>query len=145
MVIYKAGVATGDGLEFVLSDATVDRYGDIIEPDGWDLRNFKKNPIALFGHMSSFPIGNWTDLRVEGGKLIGRLVLAAKGTSVRLDELIGLVEQRVLRAVSVGFRAIDCTRSTRSSLGAPSATRSRNSSRAAAGLGSINPPDSDPR
>jgi HK97 family phage major capsid protein/HK97 family phage prohead protease len=107
MLIFKAGSATGEGLEFVLSDATVDRYGDIVDPSGWDLKNFKKNPIALFGHSSSFPIGTWTDLRVEGGKLIGRLKLAAQGTSARIDELISLVEQGILRAVSVGFRPLE--------------------------------------
>lgn len=106
MIVHKT-LASGEGLEFVLSDGTVDRYGDIVEPDGWDLRNFKKNPIALFGHNSGFPIGTWSDLRVDGGKLIGRLALAAKGTSDRIDELIGLVEQGILRAVSVGFRPLD--------------------------------------
>ena len=106
-VVRKDGVASGDGLEFVLSDATVDRYGDIVEPGGWDLRNFKRNPIALFGHSAGFPIGTWSDLRVEGAKLIGRLNLAARGTSARLDELIGLVEQGILRAVSVGFRPME--------------------------------------
>lgn len=106
-VVHKEGIAArGDGREFVLSDATVDRYGDVVEPDGWDLRNFKRNPIALFAHQSAFPIGTWADLRVDGGKLVGRLVLAAKGTSARLDELIALVEQGILRAVSVGFRPI---------------------------------------
>lgn len=107
MIVYKAAASNGDGLEFVLSDATVDRMGDIIDPAGWDLRNFKQNPIALFGHSGDFPIGKWADLRVEGGKLVGRLVLAARGTSARIDELIGLVEQGILRAVSVGFRPIE--------------------------------------
>lgn len=106
-VIHKVLASKGDGLEFVLSDATVDRYGDIVEPDGWDLKNFASNPIALFGHASSFPIGTWENVRVEGKKLIGRLKLAARGTSARLDELIGLVEQGVLRAVSVGFAPIE--------------------------------------
>lgn len=106
MIVHKTVAGDGGGLEFVLSDATVDRYGDIVEPDGWDLRSFKKNPIALFGHNSSFPIGKWSDLRVEAGKLIGRLNLAKRGTSYRLDELIGLVEQGILRAVSVGFRPL---------------------------------------
>ncbi|WEK05759.1 MAG: phage major capsid protein [Candidatus Devosia phytovorans] len=101
--IFKTLAAKGDGLDFVLSDATVDRYGDIIDPNGWDLKAFKKNPIALFGHSNDFPIGTWSNLRVEGGKLIGRLVLATKGTSARIDELINLVEQGILRAVSVGF------------------------------------------
>lgn len=105
-VIHKTLAAPGDGLDFVLSDATVDRYGEVVEPAGWDLRNFKKNPIALFGHNSSFAIGRWTDLRVEEGRLMGRLNLAKRGTSYRLDELIGLVEQGILRAVSVGFRPL---------------------------------------
>lgn len=105
-VVRKDGIATGDGLEFVLSDATVDRYGDVVEPTGWDLTQFRRNAIALFAHSSSFPIGKWSDVRVEGGKLIGKLMLAARGTSPRIDELIGLVEQGILRAVSVGFRPI---------------------------------------
>lgn len=105
-VIHKT-VAERDGMDFVLSDDTLDRYGDIIDAKGWDLRNFKKNPIALFGHSGSFPIGNWTNVRVEGNKLIATLKLAAKGTSDRIDELINLVEQDILRAVSVGFRPLE--------------------------------------
>lgn len=106
MIVHKTVASSGDGMEFVLSDATVDRYGDVVEPGGWDLRNFKKNPIALFGHSGSFPIGKWSNLRVEGGKLIGKLNLASRGTSARIDELISLVEQGILRAVSVGFRPL---------------------------------------
>lgn len=101
-MIFKT-VASDGGLEFVLSDETVDRYGDIIEAKGWVLTNFKKNPIALFAHSGVFPIGTWSNLRVEGSKLIGKLNLAARGTSARIDELISLVEQGILRAVSVGF------------------------------------------
>lgn len=105
-IIRKTVAGSGDGVEFVLSDATVDRYGDTIDAAGWDLKWFKKNPIALFGHSSAFPIGTWTDVRVEGGRLIANLQLAARGTSDRIDELIGLVEQGILRAVSVGFRPL---------------------------------------
>ncbi|MEY9466304.1 HK97 family phage prohead protease/HK97 family phage major capsid protein [Bradyrhizobium ottawaense] len=101
-MIFKT-VAGDGGLEFVLSDDTVDRYGDIIDAKGWVLTNFKKNPIALFGHSNGFPIGTWSNLRIDGGKLIGTLKLAARGTSARIDELISLVEQGILRAVSVGF------------------------------------------
>ena len=106
MIIHKTVANTGSGTEFVLSDATVDRMGDIIDPKGWDLKWFKKNPIALFGHDSRFPIGKWADVRVEGGKLLGKLVFAEEGTSDRIDELIKLVKQGILRAVSVGFKPI---------------------------------------
>jgi HK97 family phage major capsid protein/HK97 family phage prohead protease len=105
-IVRKAATAEVDGMEFVLSDATVDRYGDVVEPTGWDLRSFRKNPIALFGHSASFPIGKWQDVRVEDGKLKGRLEFAKAGTSYRIDELRRLVEQGILKAVSVGFRPL---------------------------------------
>lgn len=104
--IRKAAALGADGMEFILSDATPDSFGDIVEPSGWDLRRFRKNPIALFGHSSSFPVGKWADVRVEDGKLKGKLDMAKPGTSYRLDELRRLIEQGILRAVSVGFRSI---------------------------------------
>lgn len=99
----RAG-ANGDPLEYVMSDASVDRYGDVIDQAGWNLTNFKRSPIALFGHQSSQPIGIWENVRVEGGKLLGKLKLAERGTSDFIDSLHKLVEQGILRAVSVGFR-----------------------------------------
>jgi HK97 family phage major capsid protein/HK97 family phage prohead protease len=108
-VIHKTTVAlaAGDPLTFVLSDATKDRMGDVIDPKGWVLDNFKQNPMALFNHNSGFPIGHWEDVKVQGGRLIGKLKLAARGTSDRIDEIISLVEQGILRAVSVGFSPIE--------------------------------------
>ena len=108
-IIRKAAAAAAgeDEFEFVMSDATVDRYGDVIDPDGWRLANFKRNPVALFGHdADAFPIGTWQNVRVEGGKLLGRLELLARGLSARVDEIRALVEAGILRAVSVGFRPI---------------------------------------
>lgn len=96
-----------EGIDFVLSDDTVDRVGDVIDPNGWLLANFKRNPIALFGHDQDSPVGTWENLRVEGGKLVGRLKLAARGTSARIDEIISLIEQKILRAVSVGFKPLE--------------------------------------
>src|SRR4249920_1869365 len=59
-VIRKTTAAkVGEDKEFILSDATVDRYGDIVSADGWILENFMKNPIALFNHNSDFPVGKW--------------------------------------------------------------------------------------
>ena len=65
----------GDPLEFVMSDGTVDRMGDVIEPDGWKLDNFRANPVALFSHDAQFPIGKWADVAVRAGKMTGRLEL----------------------------------------------------------------------
>jgi HK97 family phage major capsid protein/HK97 family phage prohead protease len=106
VVKYIAKQSAEDPFEFILSDETPDRYGDIIKAAGWVLANFKANPIALFGHDNSFPIGVWEQVRVVGSELRAKLVPALKGTSQRIDEIISLVEQRVLKAASVGFKPL---------------------------------------
>lgn len=106
--VYKQGTQSADDpYTFIMSSETTDRMGDVIRQKGWELEDFKANPIALFGHMKSFPIGHWQNVRVVGKKLMGELVLAKQGTSDRIDEIRSLVEQRVLRAVSVGFRVLE--------------------------------------
>jgi HK97 family phage prohead protease len=107
MVFKTVNKAKGGGLDFILSTEDIDRMGDIIKADGWDLKNFKKNPICLFAHRSDFPVGRWEDLKIEGRALKGRLRLAPKGTSERVDEIRALVEAGVLCATSVGFSAIE--------------------------------------
>jgi len=97
---------SGKGYDFVLSDASVDRYGDIIKTDGWVLENFQKNPIALFNHSAMLPIGSWSGIEVKDQALRGTLQLAADGTSDRIDEIKALVEAGILRSVSVGFTPI---------------------------------------
>ncbi|HJQ61186.1 MAG TPA: phage major capsid protein [Vineibacter sp.] len=93
-----------DPLEFVMSDGSVDRMGDVIEPDGWQLDRFRKNPVALFGHDPGFPIGRWSDVGVRKGELTGRLELM-EPVSERLREIHTAVQAGVLRAVSVGFHS----------------------------------------
>jgi HK97 family phage prohead protease/HK97 family phage major capsid protein len=89
-------------LEYVMSDASIDRVGDVIEPAGWMLDNFARNPIALFGHNANFPIGKWHDVRVKDARLVGRLELMDP-VSDRLREVHAAIAAGVLRAVSVGF------------------------------------------
>lgn len=110
-LLYRsvAEAAPGDDpFEYVMSDASVDRYGDVIDSDGWQLANFRKNSIALFNHAADAVIGHWRDVRVdnETRQLRGRLALAEAGTSPVVDAVRALVRQGILRAVSVGFRAL---------------------------------------
>jgi HK97 family phage prohead protease len=101
----------GDRREFVMSDASIDRAGDVIEPAGWDLSSFhsedRRNPIALFNHNPNQVVGSWADVRVAGNRLVGCFVPAAPGTSELADSVRKLVEQDILRAVSVGFEPIE--------------------------------------
>ena len=105
-VVYKAAElkALEDGTyEFVASDESIDRYGDMIMVDGWELANYKRNPVALFQHQHSNPIGIASKVWIEGKELKCRIKLAAEGTSPFIDSLRKLMAQKILRAVSVGF------------------------------------------
>jgi HK97 family phage major capsid protein/HK97 family phage prohead protease len=103
-IIRKARIAEpGPDLDFILSDETVDRYGDVVSADGWDPASLKRHIPALYQHDSGFIVGKWINLRVERGELLGRYMPAKKGTSARIDEVISLAEQKLLPGVSVGF------------------------------------------
>jgi HK97 family phage major capsid protein/HK97 family phage prohead protease len=92
--------------EYVLSDETVDRYGDVIKLSAWKLANFKRNPIVLFNHDNNFPIGRWENIGVRNGGLRAKFVPAAPGTSARIDEINSLRAQGILKATSVGFKPL---------------------------------------
>lgn len=96
--------AVGDSqFEFVASDETVDRYGDVVRVSGWELANYKRNPIVLFQHQNANPVGISTKVWIDGKKLMSRIKLAAEGTSAFIDTLRKLLDQNIIRAVSVGF------------------------------------------
>jgi HK97 family phage prohead protease/HK97 family phage major capsid protein len=101
-----AGKQAGS-MTYVLSDATEDRLGDVIEPKGWRLDSFRSNPIALFNHNANAPIGTWQNIRIDGDRLLADLVPAPPGTTQLADDVRRLIEADILRATSVGFRAVE--------------------------------------
>jgi HK97 family phage prohead protease/HK97 family phage major capsid protein len=103
----NASSDTADSISFVMSDESTDRIGDVIAADGWKLSQFRKNPVALYGHDSSrLPIGRWENVHVEKSALVGDLKLAKQGTSAFTDAVRSLFEQKMLNACSVGFDPI---------------------------------------
>jgi hypothetical protein len=58
----------------IVSTESVDRDGDIIRQDGWDLRHFKAHPVLLSSHNYrglTNQIGEWTSMEVVGKELVG--------------------------------------------------------------------------
>ncbi len=73
---YVREIGTQDGtlIGAIGSTAAVDRYGEIIDQESWDLKNFKKNPVMLWAHNLTMgedrpPIGKLTKIKVEDGEL----------------------------------------------------------------------------
>jgi uncharacterized protein (UPF0147 family) len=99
-----------------ISDETRDRYGDRILVAGWDLKDYDKNPVLLFGHdYESFSVGHALDIFKENAGKAAK----AKGKKKARPRLRGTFlwsranpEARILkelyadgdmRAFSVGF------------------------------------------
>ncbi|MHC2241223.1 HK97 family phage prohead protease [Bradyrhizobium elkanii] len=92
---------TGADYTATLSTARVDRMFDSIAVGGWDLKEFRRNPVVLLSHDSqAMPVakasaGVW----IGSGKLKGAITLAPDQ-----DELRKLIDGGFLTAISVGFR-----------------------------------------
>ena len=95
-------------MEFVASTDAVDRYGDVIQQDGWQLDNFQKNPVFLWGHDSSAPpIGKVSSISVASNRLIATVQFATADIYPLADTIFKLYQKGFMNAVSVGFLPID--------------------------------------
>jgi hypothetical protein len=99
---------------YIASDETVDRMGDIIRVKGWDLKNFLRNPQALWAHNSrALPIGRvteWEKGDVKGAPaLLETITYLEEGVSAEAEAIWKLVNAGVIKAVSVGFLPIKMT------------------------------------
>jgi HK97 family phage prohead protease len=83
------------------SSGVIDRHGESLNPMGWKLENYLKNPIVLFGHdMKSLPIGKALKVWIEDAKLMFTLKFANTEMGKTVFQLF---EEEILNAVSVGF------------------------------------------
>ncbi len=48
--VREADEASTATLDFVASTATLDRYHEIIEPTGWRLESYRRNPVFQNAH-----------------------------------------------------------------------------------------------
>jgi HK97 family phage prohead protease len=98
----------GRTVRFVLSDSSIDRMNDTVNVGGWDLTDFRKNPVVLFAHDSSSPpIGRATRVWNDGTRLLGDVEFADKETYAFADTIFRLVKGGFLKSGSVGFLPVD--------------------------------------
>lgn len=74
---YVREVGSEDGLLIAVigSTAAIDRYGETIDQESWDLKHYKKNPVILWAHNLTMgedrpPIGRAVKVKVQDGKLV---------------------------------------------------------------------------
>jgi HK97 family phage prohead protease len=101
-------VSDKDGMlsSVIGSDATVDRYGEIIDQTTWDLKSFKKNPVILWAHNLTMgedrpPIGKAVNVEVKAGKLLFDIQFDMKDPFAA--DIWRKYKEKFLNAFSVGF------------------------------------------
>jgi len=87
----------------IASDDSIDRMGDSLEIDRWELKNFKKNPILLAGHQNfpEYVVGVAKNIKTEGNKLIFEPIF--HGITELSKNLEKMVTEGFIKAWSVGF------------------------------------------
>lgn len=108
-VVYRAAKKTKTfdaatrSATFVMTDETVDSYGDIVKAKGANLDRFEANPICLLNHRSDLILGTWPTVERKPKALVGKAVLASEGTAPHVDMAYNLLSQDILRGASIGF------------------------------------------
>lgn len=94
-----------EAVEWVLSDMSLDRDQERVDPAGADFKNFKKNPVVLWAHDYTRPaIAKITNPKVKDGRVVGKVEFDDKET----DEFAWMIGQKVKKGIisagSIGFK-----------------------------------------
>ncbi len=84
---------------------TEDRKGDVIDPTGWELEGYRRNPVFLWAHDRSIPpIGQAKRIWFDDGALHAEVEFAPTDFA---REVADLYVDGFMRGVSVGFLPLD--------------------------------------
>jgi HK97 family phage prohead protease len=97
-----------EGLAWTLSTFDLDRFGERIDPAGWDYKQYMSNPVVEWAHRYDIPaIGKIEGLTADDEGLHGLVVFNAKDYDPFGWAIGQRVKAGVIRAGSVGFRVIE--------------------------------------
>lgn len=94
----------------VASTNSVDRHGEVVDNNGWELKAYKKNPVILWGHDHTEPaIGVSKKTWVEGEGKKAKLMITPLLHDVtdKAKAIKQLVEMGVIKTLSVGFKPLE--------------------------------------
>jgi len=97
-----------NGFMWTLSTYDLDRYGERIDPLGWDYKRYMANPVVEWAHRYDIPaIGKMDGLMVDEEGLHGFVYFNDKDYDPFGWGIGERVKNGVIRAGSVGFRVVE--------------------------------------
>lgn len=108
----EASITKADDGSFiaVASTNSVDRHGEVVDNNGWDLKAFKKSPVILWAHDHTEPaIGVSKKTWVEGAGKKAKLMIQPllHDVTEKARAVKQLVEMGVIKSLSVGFKPLE--------------------------------------
>lgn len=95
-------------VSFVVSTGAEDRDGDVVDPNGWSLDRYRKNPIVLWAHDYRLPpVAKAPDIRIADGALRAVAQFPDENDYEFADTVFRLYAGGYLSAVSAGFRPLE--------------------------------------
>lgn len=100
------GAQDSGNFEVVISTADIDRQGESIDQNGWQLDYYNQNPIVLWAHdYSALPIAVTDEIKMENGQLVAKGRFAPEEANPFAQQVRRLYDLKIVRATSVGFIA----------------------------------------
>jgi HK97 family phage prohead protease len=97
-----------EGLPWTLSTFDLDRFGERIDPAGWDYKRYRDNQVVEWAHRYDIPaIGKIESLTADDNGLHGLVIFNGKDYDPFGWAIGERVKAGVIRAGSVGFRVIE--------------------------------------
>ncbi len=110
---FSADISIEDGERAIVATMTtntVDRDGEVLQPQGMNSTNFEKNPVVMLQHSyGSLPVGKVTSIKRGQGKWTAKIIPAERpethpsNLEWMPDTVYSLFKQGVMCAVSVGL------------------------------------------
>lgn len=89
----------------IATQETSDRDGDIVRVDGINIKEYKKNPVILFGHNQyDLPIAKAIRVWKEGKQLLVKMKFPEPEISSMGDTIYKLIKNKYLSQLSIGFK-----------------------------------------
>lgn len=101
VIVETKAKSDSGNFKFIASTPAIDRQGESIDQNGWELENYLKNSVLLWAHdYTQPPIGIVDKIGMENGNLVieGRFAPTDFGQQIRK-----LYDLQMINTVSVGF------------------------------------------
>jgi len=108
LIYTKARVEQGEKgkMRIIASTEAMDRDGEIVKVDGWDLKAFKENPVFLWAHNHrELPLGRFSSIKKDkvNKRLIGEIEWASAEANPMSPRVQAQFAEGIMTTFSVGF------------------------------------------